>query len=59
MIFKGTKYEQIYVWEIYLSILLIFFSSIRKKITGENRGPELAKVIYLLGKEELIKRLVN
>jgi len=36
-----------------------FFSSIRKKITGENRGPELAKVIYLLGKEELIKRLEN
>ena len=30
---------------------------IRQKLTGEKSGPELAKILYLLGKKETLKRL--
>jgi nondiscriminating glutamyl-tRNA synthetase len=33
------------------------FSAIRKKLTGKNKGPELFKIIYLLGKEKVLRRL--
>ena len=33
------------------------FPLIRKKLTGLKSGPELPKIIYLLGKEEVLKRI--
>ncbi len=34
-----------------------FFMTLRKAITGTDHGPELAKILPILGKEEVIKRL--
>jgi lysyl-tRNA synthetase class I len=33
------------------------FLSLRKIITGNEKGPELQKIIFFLGKEEVLKRL--
>ncbi|RHZ35971.1 glutamate--tRNA ligase [endosymbiont GvMRE of Glomus versiforme] len=33
------------------------FPLIRRKLTGQKSGPELPKIIYLLGKEKVLKRL--
>ena len=40
-----------------LMLKKIFFPFLRKKLTGENKGPELAKIVYLLGKNEVLNRL--
>jgi hypothetical protein len=36
----------------------IIFSEIRKKLTRQEKGPELQKIIFLLGREEILKRFL-
>jgi nondiscriminating glutamyl-tRNA synthetase len=59
-----TKFSQLKSWkeEEIREILLKnaekkAFLAIRKKLTGEKKGLELIKIIYLLGREETISRL--
>jgi len=33
------------------------FPLVRKKITGQKSGPELLKIVHLLGKEKVLERL--
>jgi len=52
---KEWKEESIQ--KILSSIEKKIFPLIRKKLTGKKSGPELIKIINLLGQEEIIKRL--
>ena len=43
--------------DVFSSVDKKIFPLIRKKITGQKSGPELLKIIHLLGKEKVLERL--